>query len=164
MKKVTFLTIAVIVLILLNIAVLVFVSTKENTTQLPEGRPQRPKEIVIKKLQFNEVQQQKYEVEIAKHQAKIRKLDKAIRENKHKLYDLLTTTYNEKQKDSLIGVIVANKRKVEEAHFEHFQDIKAICSENQIDDFEELVLELPKIFSPQGKRRPKQNRPPHPKP
>lgn len=148
MRKITFLTIAVIVLILLNIAVLGFVFTKENHPNFPEGRHPQPKDIIIKKLHFDEAQQEKYKAEIAKHQKEIRKFDKAIRENKHKLYNLLATTYSEQQKDSLIGVIVANQRKVEETHFNHFQDIKAICKPNQIEYFNELTRELPKLFAP----------------
>ena len=164
MKKVTFLTIAVIVLILLNISVLAFVFTKESNTALLEERRPEPREIIIKKLHFDEEQQGEYQVEIKKHREKINELDRVIRENKHKLYDLLTTTYEQEEKDSLIEVIVNAQRKVEEAHFEHFQDIKAICKEDQLDDFDELVLELPRIFSPQNRRQPRGGRQPHPRP
>lgn len=152
MKKITFLTIVVIVLILLNIVVLGFVFTKENHPSLPEGRRPEPKDIIIKKLHFDEAQQEKYKAEITKHRKEIRELDKAIRENKHKLYDLLATTYTEQQKDSLIGVIVDNQRKVEETHFNHFQDIKAICKPDQLEYFNELTRELPKLFAPQRPR------------
>ena len=152
MKKITFLTIVVIVLILLNIVVLGFVFTKENNPRLPEGRRPEPREIIIKRLHFDEAQQEKDKAEITKHRKEIRELDKAIRANKHKLYDLLAKTYSEEQKDSLIGVIVANQRKVEEVHFEHFEHIKSICKPDQLEYFNELTRGLPKLFAPQRPR------------
>ncbi|AXG74362.1 hypothetical protein DVK85_09010 [Flavobacterium arcticum] len=148
MKKTTLLSIVIIILILLNIATLGFIFMKENHPHLPEGRINEPKDIIIKKLHFDEEQQRNYEIEITKHQKEISEIDKKIRENKHKLYSLLATPYNEEKRDSLIQIVAANQKKVELMHFNHFVTIKAICHQDQLAAYNELTRELPKLFAP----------------
>jgi hypothetical protein len=82
-------------------------------------------------------------------------LDDSIRQTKNKLYSGLSeNNINTKTKDSLIALLNAYQKQVEETHFKHFEDIKKLCKPEQQDDFKALTEELSKIFAP----RPRQPR------
>ena len=53
---------------------------------------------------------------------------------------------NEKIKDSLIELTLVNQKRIEEANFKHFQDIKNICTKSQLEDFNILTEELEKLY------------------
>ena len=64
-------------------------------------------------------------------------------------------------KDSIITLFLANQKRIEEAHFKHFQDIKSICKASQLNDFSALTQELGKMFSNQNsKPHPPMGKPP----
>ena len=115
----------------------------------PQAGRQKPKEIIIEKLHFDEAQQKDYAKLIKWHRGEITKLDGNIREAKNELYSqLLQPETNLKAKDSLISVINLNQKQIEQTHFKHFEDIKKLCHKNQMDDFNDLTEELGRIFAP----------------
>ena len=70
---------------------------------------------------------------------------------------------NEKIKDSLIELTLVNQKRIEEANFKHFQDIKNICTKSQLEDFNILTEELEKLFSNINRKpRPEFRPPPRP--
>lgn len=52
------------------------------------------------------------------------------------------------ESDSLIQNINACQAKIERIHYEHFIAIKNICRDDQLPAFEELTIDLAKLFSP----------------
>lgn len=160
MKKTKLLTITVIGLLLLNFAVLAFLFVSgprghKQPTDRPEGRP-NPREIIIERLHFDDNQQKGYDNIVQWHQGEIKKLDSNIRQTKNELYyQLNQTEVNLKTKDSLITLLNSYQKQVEETHFKHFEDIKKLCHQDQLEDFYELTEDLSKIFAPNKPTRPR---------
>lgn len=160
MEKTKLLTIAVITLLVLNLATvgfLLFTGPKGNRPhagQGPEGRP-KPKEIIIEKLHFDANQQKEYDKLIQWHQGEIKTIEDHIKEAKDDLYQILSSSeINIKSKDSLINALSLHQKEIEITHFKHFEDIKKLCHEDQIEDFNNLTEELGKIFS-KGRKPPR---------
>lgn len=160
MKKTKLLTITVIGLLLLNFAVLAFLFVSgprghKQPTDRPEGRP-NPREIIIERLHFDDKQQKEYAKLIKWHRGEIKKLDSNIRQTKNELYyQLNQTEVNLKTKDSLITLLNSYQKQVEETHFKHFEDIKKLCHQDQLEDFNELTEDLSRIFAPNKPPRPR---------
>ncbi len=160
MKKTKLLTITVIGLLLLNFAILAFLLVSgprghKRPTDRPEGRP-NPREIIIERLHFDDNQQKGYDKIVQWHKGQIKKLDENLRSAKNELYNQLKQPQVDvKIKDSLIAVINANQKQIEETHFKHFEDIKKLCHKDQLEDFNELTEDLSRIFA--------SNKPPRPR-
>jgi periplasmic protein CpxP/Spy len=153
MEKTKLLTIAVIGLLLINFGALGFLFLNgKGHRPLHGGRPE-PKEIIIGKLHFDVNQQKEYTKLIEWHRGEITRLDDNIRQAKNGLYSQLSQAeVNTKAKDSLVAVINANQKQIEETHFKHFEDIKKLCHKGQLDDFNALTEELSRIFAPKPHR------------
>jgi hypothetical protein len=154
MEKTKLLTIAVIGLLLLNLATLGFLFLNGPKGHRPpmegphQGR-QKPKEIIIIKLHLDDHQQKEYDKIIQWHHGEITRLDKNIRHTKNELYSqLMQPEVNVKTKDSLITVLNSYQKQVEQTHFKHFEDIKKLCHKDQMNDFNDLTEELSRIFAP----------------
>ncbi len=149
MEKTKLLTVAVIGLLVINLGTLGFLLLGPKGHKPPHGGRPEPREIIIEKLHFDAGQQKEYGKLIQWHQGQIEQLDNNIRKAKNELYTLLSQPeINQKAKDSLIGVINANQTKVEQTHFKHFEDIRKLCHQNQMEDFNALTEELSRLFAP----------------
>lgn len=123
----------------------------------PDGRPKHsPSEIVINELNFDEQQIEAYEKLIQEHSSQINALDQKINETKNRLYLELSSKENDSKKDSVLSVLNKYTSEVEQVHFNHFLEIKKLCKPEQLDNYNELTLELAKIFAPNG--MPKKNK------
>lgn len=160
MKKTKLLTITIISLLLLNFATITFLLLSgprghKRPNERPEGRPD-PKEIIIERLHFDVNQQKEYDKIVQWHKGEIKKLDSNIRQTKNELYSQLNKTkVNVKTKDSLITILNSYQKQVEETHFKHFEDIKKLCHQDQLDNFNELTEDLSRIFAPNKPPRPR---------
>jgi hypothetical protein len=153
MDKTKLLTFSVIALLLINLGTLGFLFLTSSNSNHPHGnndfkRRPEPKEIIIKKLNFDSKQISEYEKLIQWHRKEIRSIEENIRATKNELYlQLHENTINSKVKDSLIDALATYQKQIENTHFNHFQDIKKICREDQLDDFNALTEELSRLFS-----------------
>ncbi|WP_165395961.1 periplasmic heavy metal sensor [Flavobacterium sp. J27] len=112
------------------------------------GPRKEPKEIIIEKLHFDSKQIAQYEALIATHRNTINTLDSTIKKLKRELYATLIENETPTNKtDSLFQAITEKQMAIEKVHFNHFLDIKKICKEEQLADYENLTAELAKIFS-----------------
>jgi Spy/CpxP family protein refolding chaperone len=153
MNKTKLLGIAVVGLLLLNLGTLALMLFKHNGPN-PQGFPppgEGPKKIIIERLSFNEDQQKQYEVIIIDHKAKMKELNRQSRELHDELYSLLMVSTIEKDKaDSIIQKIADNQKELDKLNFDHFQKIKAICKNDQLEKFNGLVLDLTHLFGPKN--------------
>ena len=156
MSKIKLLTIAVIGLLIVNLATVAFLLLRKPF-QHPEGRPPMeqagPKNIIIDKLHFDKEQVAQYESLIEQHQAKIKSLNDSINIAKNELYSTLTSE-NFTGKDSLIDRLGLLQRQVELTHYDHFAAIKKLCKPDQIEAFNNLTKELAGFFAPVKKEGP----------
>ncbi|MFM9825209.1 hypothetical protein [Flavobacterium sp.] len=150
MEKKKLLTITIIGLLLLNLGTLGFLFLHRTKGHRPPHEDRtKPKEIIIRQLNFDVVQQRDYAKLIEWHRREITRLDSNIRQTKNKLYSQLNQTeVNVKAKDSLIILLNSYQKQVEETHFQHFEDIKKLCNKEQMEDFSELTEELSRVFLP----------------
>ena len=163
MDKIKLLTYSVIGLVLLNIGIISFLYiTRPNSNQ--DHNRRKPKDIIIEKLHFDSDQIQKYEDIITIYRNTIDSLNNSSSEIKAVLYTKLKQpTVNGKVKDSLIQLTLVNQKRIEEANFKHFQDIKNLCNKSQLEDYNSLTEELEKLFSIQNRKpRPDFSHPPRP--
>jgi protein CpxP len=142
MNKSKLLFIAVIVLIMINITTLYFFISKGKKSKHIE-----PKELIAKRLHFNEKQIIQYDELIKFHRSSIKDMDKSINETKTILFQTLTQTESKKILDSLLQEIAQKQLKIEQIHYNHLLDIKKICTENQLQDYNNLTDEFLNIFS-----------------
>jgi protein CpxP len=154
MEKTKLLTITVFGLLLLNFATLgyLFLSGPKGhkpTHERQESRPE-PKEIIIERLHLDANQQQEYDKLIEWHKREIENLDREIKHEKFLLYGLLTkdsTDIDFKQnKQKFIETISSYQIQIEEIHFKHFQDIRKLCTNEQVTKFDKLIKDLPRMF------------------
>jgi len=156
MEKTKLLTISVIGLLLLNFATLGFLFLNGSREHHLPHEGQKPREIIIDKLHFDANQQKEYDKIIQWHHGEIERLDGNIRQTKNELYAQLSKPeVNAKTKDSLIAVLNLYQKQIEQTHFKHFEDIKKLCHQDQIDDFNALTEELGRIFAPNKPPRPR---------
>ena len=67
------------------------------------------------------------------------------------LYSLLIENVIDKTKaDSITQTIAENQKAIDNLNFDHFQKIKAICKDGQIENFNGLVLDLTHLFGPKN--------------
>ena len=121
-------------------------------------KPKTPKERVINKLNLDSEQIKSYETLITEHKREVRKIRKSIILSKKELYQYLKQdSANSDEIEALKSIIGVAYASIETKHFKHFSDIKNICREDQLENFDELTEELSKLFSgpPPRKKRTK---------
>mgnify|MGYP000458681302 CR=1 FL=1 len=156
MNKLKIVSFLVIVMLIVNIAIISYIILN-NKAYPADSKRRMPREIVIEKLGFNSDQIATYDVTIKRHQNKIKSLDDAIRNTKNELYSHLKDNSTEiDTNDSLVLALGNYQKEIEITHFNHFIEIKKICTPDQMDEFNNLTEELSKIFS--HPRRPKHER------
>ena len=150
MNKTRLLTIAVLALLAINTGLLAFLFLRKPP-QLPRGGPaggqNGPKQVIMDKLHFDEKQVARYEVLIEQHRASVKPLNEEIMGTKSQLYATLADE-SIAGKDSLVNRLGDLQMRIENAHYEHFLEIKQLCTTQQLADFKALSGELAGYFSP----------------
>ena len=134
-----------LILALMNIALIAFVVFQRHGHRRPHG-PDRNRHIIIEKLHLDDEQIANYDELIQIHRQTISVLDHDIMQARKELYSMLSGNDLTK-KDALIEIINQKQKAVEEAHFQHFIEIKKMCRNDQLADYNELTKELAQLFS-----------------
>jgi len=143
MNKLKFLVMIIVILFAGNMILLaVYVQHKKESFN-----PDKPKNIIIERLDFDDHQITAYSMLVDEHRKVIRSKNSEILQSKKALYLLLTQTDQEKICDSLTSTIAKLQKEIETIHFEHFLDIKNLCNQNQLEKYELLVGDLVEIFN-----------------
>lgn len=149
MSKMKLLSIAVIGLLVMNLATVSFLLLTKPP-HLADGRPPveqaGPKNIIIEKLKFDSEQIAEYEKLIEQHQAKTKSLNDNIDISRNELYFTLASK-NLTGNDSLMDRIGQLQTQMELTHYDHFKAIRAICKLGQIAYFNKLTKELARFFA-----------------
>lgn len=142
MNKLSFFKILVIFLLVSNVllGILAF-QLAQNKGRMPGG----PKQIIIKKLDFDKEQIAAYETLVEEHRSQVREKNNAILSKKQALYGQLSLT-----QDSLKPILMADiaqlQAQVEEIHYQHFLDIKRLCKPSQMKKFNDFTKEITNLF------------------
>jgi len=115
-----------------------------------------PRNLIIERLKFSEQQVTKYDELIQWHRGNVDKLDEQIMQLKNELYSTLNEQPDVRRRDSLIGEIVTRQQEIEHIHYKHFEDMKALCTEQQRPAFAEMTKEIAALFGrpPHKRERP----------
>jgi len=108
--------------------------------------PPRPKQLIIKKLDFDKTQIAKFEALIKSHQDGIIALEESIKTKKNELYSSLAESTESSKTEMLISEIGKTQSEIEKLHYRHFEEIKKLCREDQLPAYKELSKELVNLF------------------
>lgn len=138
----------IVALLLVNIMLLVTLYVGKPA----QNQFNRPKELIIERLGFEEMQISDFEGLVVEHFTEVRKVQSEIRAYKQEINsDLLLE--NPEMNDSLNNLLSNCFKKMEELHFKHMRDIKDICNPEQKLIFNKMVPELGEIFGPRRFRK-----------
>ncbi|MEY3984100.1 MAG: hypothetical protein RL160_1659 [Bacteroidota bacterium] len=108
-----------------------------------------PRTEIIRRLNFDAQQVMRYDTLIAQHRKRLFALDAQMQAQRKSLYGTVGKGANI---DSLLPALYQTQRDIERVHYDHFQDIRALCKADQIPLFEQLTQDLAALFG-QGKQR-----------
>lgn len=151
MNRERLLTVAVIFLLILNVAMVAFLFIRKP---LPPPRPELFK-IIVSELQFNESQKDTYFHLRDEHRHKMEELDGRFREIFNVYLDQLKSNPEAGLRDSLENQMALIEKSKASITLEHFQKVKEICHEDQKKKFNELIPEITRFIN-----RPREQRPP----
>ncbi len=153
MKKETLLTTAIVALLLLNFGTLGFLFFRPAPHPPGPGKHRLDRQIV-ERLQFNSAQQQTFKKLKTTHHEQMLASDKQYRSALESYFNLLKNEpVQPAQQDSLLEVLTQIQKDRASITFQHFQDLKALCSPEQAEHFSELVPELMRVILPGPERR-----------
>jgi periplasmic protein CpxP/Spy len=143
MSRIKFLTIAVVALLIANIAFVVFFFAGRRG----HHRHAQPREVIMERLHFSKEQEAQYEGLIQNHRSSIAQLEGDIMHLRNELYSHLNDPAIWPQRDSIQSQLAKLQAQIEAVHYDHFMAIKGICTSEQLPMFQELSTEIAQIFS-----------------
>ena len=165
LKRNNLLTWLVLILIVANVAVLtIFWMGHKRNEDRPHGTPA---EFLTKQLGLNGKQQaQLTELGHAHHQAS-EKIRGRIKDARDQFFGLLKTpNVNDSAKHRAASAVSDNLKELELLTFDHFQQVRSICTPEQQKKFDEIINEVMQMVGgpppgpPPGRRRDRQPMPP----
>lgn len=163
MNKTKLLTICLVALVLLNAGTLFYLfRSQKSAGQTPLQKGEGPAAYIVEQLKLNDQQQAEFKKLRDEHQGSIR----PAREEDKKLHQAFFGLVKSgksigAETDSLINLMVAQRKIMENATFSHFQKLRNLCTDEQKPRLDELIDELAMRISAPG---PAGGRPPGPPP
>lgn len=149
MSKFRFLTLAVIVLLLLNLGTLLFLLLPKKDEGMSRAPGNAASDYIIEQLQLDTRQQEQFIELRNQHRAIVRQ----AREEDRRLHDiyfsLLKTDNPEEGKvDSVSSLIAEQRSQIEAATFEHFRQLRKLCRPEQKLRFDATIDEIARRVAP----------------
>ena len=148
MTKTRLLSIALVVLVVLNVATLSFFFLHRPPPPHPR-KHEGPKAIIIERLRFNDEQVKAYDALIDEHHKRILEMDAEMLGLRDRLYAQLSAP-DSARKDSLLHAVGDLQSAIERVHVDHFAGIKALCKPDQLPLFDQLTRDLASYFHQGG--------------
>jgi Spy/CpxP family protein refolding chaperone len=150
MKKMTFLTISVILLLVLNaVTLFILFHMHLRNGHGPHGEDGKgPADYIVKQLKLDEQQQHQFEDLKDQHHALTHDAEKED-ERLHDLYfSMLKSDAPDKNKvDSVANLIGEQRKKLATATFDHFRQLRAICHDDQKKLFDNTIDEIARMVT-----------------
>jgi len=136
MKKNTLLYILIILLVGFNGY---FIATQFKKS--PRNKPGGPEVFIAKELNFDEAQMARFDVLMAPHDAKMKKLSHQKKRLKDQLFEMMfLEEVPQSDMDSILVEIGRNEQNRDTEVFKHFREVRKICNESQRRKFEKIVV------------------------
>jgi protein CpxP len=151
MNKFRFLSISVVLLLLLNIGTLAYLFSTRKDTERPGPPGKAVADFIIKQLQLDAGQQEKFAELRDRHQGILQAAHKEDRRLHDTWFDLLKTDNPDRKKADSVSMLIANQRSViEMATFVHFQELRQLCRDDQKKRFDATIDEIVRRMGPKG--------------
>jgi protein CpxP len=138
-----FLVILVGLLLLANLAILLFFVVLKKDGNKHDSSHKNPSEFVQKELGFDQQQTEKFKQLREQHVDSIRPYFESMRKLKDSLYGLLQKPATSDSQLSSITTSIGEKQKqIEEITFRHFQRVRALCTPEQLPKFDTLLHKI----------------------
>ncbi|MDP5122141.1 MAG: Spy/CpxP family protein refolding chaperone [Spirosomaceae bacterium] len=122
-------------LMLLNIALLTFIWIKKPNHEPPE--------FLKEKLGFSEIQKEQFETLKGQHQVQMQGIKVEMERLRDKLYgNFSTVNFTDSQVQELTNQIGEKKAEGDFLTYEHFQEVRKICTPEQQREFDKLISEI----------------------
>lgn len=144
MRKEKLLWILIILLIVVNGATLFFLISGRRPE--PGNRFDRT---ITEVLQLSEDQTRQFNVMKKAHHQEMIRVDREMRSTYETYFYLLSDTGNIPEKDSLENVLGKKQKEKIQITYQHFNDLKSICTPEQKEKFNELIPLLMHVINPQ---------------
>ncbi|TAH04977.1 MAG: periplasmic heavy metal sensor [Sphingobacteriales bacterium] len=149
MNKQRFLIISVILLLVLNTATLMFLFFNQRQQQLAPPPQSSANSFIIKELSLTPQQQQQYAQLWQQFQQQLRQLRAADKQLHHQYFDLLKQAPQDTTViDSVINKISLQRRQMEMALYNHFKQLRQLCTAEQQQKFNQLIDEIMHRMNP----------------
>jgi len=147
MNKVVFLTICIVLLFLLNAGMLIYLFRLRSYSQDLQG--QRADLFIIDRLHLDTKQQQQFALLRHQHQEVTHRAQEEDRHLHDAYFTLLKTAHPDKAKaDSIASLIAAQRAVIEKATFDHFEQLRNLCNEEQQQLFDGTIDEIARRMAP----------------
>jgi Spy/CpxP family protein refolding chaperone len=152
MKTNRILTIAVVLLLLVNVAMLIFMLKGRGHHEM-KNRSGGPFDMMVKELNMTEQQQTDFKKLKAEHFKNIGPVFDSIKTLKKSLFDLVKAeTINDSVMSKYSGLIAEQQALVDKATINHFRKVRSMFSGDQQKKFEEFVQKMmQRRGGPQGR-------------
>lgn len=161
MKKTYFLYIVIGVMMLLNVATIIFVwkCYPQPKSRPNPARPLNPGDFIINELGFDENQRKKFDILRDEHRNRMNENRDSVRKCRDQLYVLLPDGET-KQVEKLTQEIGKLEREKELITFQHFQEIRALCNNKQKEKFDGIIRQVLQLMktAPEPGSQPKKKR------
>jgi protein CpxP len=151
MNKTTFLTIGIVILLLLN-AVTLFILYRMHVNEM--HRPDKgegPAKYIIDQLGLDAKQQQQFADLRDLHQDSMLKIHDEERRLHDQYFSLLKSNNPDiNQVDSIASLMAQNQKRIELITFMHFQQLRAICRDDQKKRFDNTIDDIAKLVGQPG--------------
>ena len=154
MSKINFLTIAVVLLLLLNAGTLLFVFRwHAGDSSRGHGNGEGPAAFIIQALQLDAQQQEQFAGLRRDHQQKVRALHEEDKRLHDAYFSLLKTEHPDRVRvDSIANLIGGMEKQLSSITFEHFEKLRALCRDDQKKRFDATIDEIARRMAPGPKR------------
>ncbi|HEV7783268.1 MAG TPA: Spy/CpxP family protein refolding chaperone [Chitinophagaceae bacterium] len=141
----------VVALLLANTAtIIMFWSGKKTGPLLKPGGA--PKEFLVKELKLDQKQQEQLDALVKEHRASAEQLRKKTREAKEAFFDLLKQQgVPDSIKQVAAKAVSVNTEELDLLTFAHFQKIRALCTAEQQQKFDEIIHEVTRMMAQPGR-------------
>lgn len=139
MSQVNVLKILVGILIVMNAGLIIFFFNGPGRRMPPGGGPENFRNIVIRELQLDDRQQEDYLRSARAHREGMNRLERDQAELTRAYFDGLKSGTQSGGRDSLLAKIQAIEASKVELTYRHFDELKAICREDQLGHFPRIL-------------------------
>jgi hypothetical protein len=136
------LTIAVVLLLLANIALVYFMMTGKRHAPKKEGR-REPMEMMAKELKMTEQQQKDYKTLKEEHFKNVRPLFDSVRSAKTRFFGLMKeTSVNDSTMNAYEQKVLDQQAKLDRLTFEHFRKVRALFTAEQLPKYDSFITKM----------------------